>query len=69
MNHYISKEKYRLVDYQYLQTGNTYESIKIIVFELIDKEDNDKGQKLLKHVIDENFIVPFILIIYNKKGN
>ena len=52
MNHYISKEKYRLIDYQYLQTGKTYEPIKIIVFELINKEDNAKGQKLLKHVIE-----------------
>ena len=52
MNHYISKENYRLIDYQYLQTGKTYEPIKIIVFELINKEDNAKGQKLLKHVVD-----------------
>ena len=52
MNHFISKENYRLIDYQYLQTGKTYEPIKIIVFELINKEDNAKGQKLLKHVVD-----------------
>ena len=52
MNQYISKENYRLIDYQYLQTGKTYEPIKIIVFELINKEDNAKGQKLLKHVVD-----------------
>ena len=44
MNHYISKENYRLIDYQYLQTGKTYEPIKIIVFELINKEDNAKGK-------------------------
>ena len=53
MNHYISKENYRLIDYQYLQTGKTYEPIKLVVFELINKEDNNKGQKLLRHVIDK----------------
>ena len=50
MNHYISKEKYRFVDYQYIKTKNQYEPIKAVFFELIDKDDNMKGQKLLKHV-------------------
>ena len=50
MNHYISKEKYRLVDYQYIKTKNQYEPIKAVFFELINKDDNMKGQKLLKHV-------------------
>ena len=52
MNNYISKENYRLIDYQYIQTGKTYEPFKVIAFELINKEDNAKGQKLLKHVVD-----------------
>ena len=52
MNNYISKEKYRLIDYEYLKTGKKYEPIKAIYFELIDKEDNLKGQKLLKHVTE-----------------
>ena len=53
MNHYISKEKYRLIDYQYLVTMTKYEPIKGIFFELIDKEDNNKGQKLLKSVTEK----------------
>ena len=52
MNNYLTKEKYRLIDYQYLKTGKKYEPIKAIYFELIDKEDNLKGQKLLKHITD-----------------
>ena len=50
MNKYISKDKYKIMDYQYLQTEKKYEPIKAIYFDLIDKEDNEKGQKLLKHV-------------------
>ena len=53
MNHYISTERYRLIDYQYLVTMTKYEPIKGIFFELIDKEDNKKGQKLLKSVIEK----------------
>ena len=53
MNHYISKENYRLIDYQYLVTGKKYEPIKGIFFELIDKEDNKKGRKLLKSVSEK----------------
>ena len=49
MNDYLSKEKYRLLDYQYLKTGKNYEPIKAIYFELIDKEDKEKGEKLLKY--------------------
>ena len=52
MNNYKSKENYRLIDYQYLQTGKTYEPIKAIFFELIDKEDKEKGEKLLKYVTE-----------------
>ena len=50
MNKYISKENYKIMDYEYLQTEKQYEPIKAIYFELVDKEDNEKGQKLLKHV-------------------
>ena len=53
MNHYISKDNYKLIDYQYLVTGKKYEPIKAIFFELINKEDNEKGQKLLKYVSEE----------------
>ena len=52
MEHYISKENYRLMDYQYLSTEKTYEPIKAVFFELINKEDNIKGQKLLKNVTE-----------------
>ena len=52
MSNYMSKDNYRILDYQYLQTGKKYEPIKGIYFELIDKEDNAKGQKLLKHVTE-----------------
>ena len=50
MNHYISKENYRLIDYQYLVIGKKYEPIKAIFFELINREDNEKGEKLMKLV-------------------
>lgn len=49
MNKFISKEKYRIIDYQNFVSEKTYEPIKAIFFELINKEDNLKGQKLLKH--------------------
>ena len=52
MEHYISKENYRLMDYQYLSTEKNYEPIKAVFFELINKEDNIKGQKLLKNVTE-----------------
>ena len=52
MNGYISKEKYRLIDFQYLQKEKNYEPIKAIFFELINKEDKEKGQKLLKYVTE-----------------
>ena len=42
--HYITKEHYKLIDFQYLVTQKVYEPIKVIMFELINKEDNDKGQ-------------------------
>ena len=61
MDHYISKEKYRLIDYQYLLTGKKYEPIKAIFFDLINKEDNNKGQKLLKHTAER--------CIINKENN
>ena len=44
MSHYISKEKYRLIDYQYLVLGKKYEPIKVIFFEIINREDNEKGK-------------------------
>ena len=48
-NHYFTKEKYKLIDFQYLKTEKKYEPIKAVFFELINKEDNAKGQKLLKY--------------------
>ena len=46
---YRTQENYKLIDFQYLNSKKTYEPIKVVVFELIDKEDNAKGQKLLRH--------------------
>ena len=46
MNNYKSKDNYRIMDYQYLQTKKKYEPIKGIFFELINKEDNEKRIKL-----------------------
>lgn len=48
-NHYITKEKYKLIDFQYLVTYEKYEPIKVVFFELINKEDCAKGQLLLRH--------------------
>ena len=48
-SNYITQEDYKLIDFQYLKTKEVYEPIKAIFFELIDKEDNAKGQLLLKH--------------------
>ena len=48
-NHYLTREKYKIIDFQYLLTEKKYEPIKAVFFELIDKEDNAKGQKLLKY--------------------
>ena len=49
-NHYLTKEKYRLIDFQYLKTEKKYEPIKIVFFELVNKEDYAKGQLMLKHL-------------------
>ena len=56
MNHYISKENYRLIDYQYLITGKKYEPIKAIFFDLVNREDNEKGKKLLKYISERGKI-------------
>ena len=48
-NHYLTKEKYKIIDFQYLVTVQKYEPIKAVFFNLINKEDNAKGQLLLKH--------------------
>ena len=48
-SNYRTQEYYRLIDFQYLIEKKVYEPIKVVVFELINKEDNLKGQKLLKH--------------------
>ena len=50
-NHYLTKEKYKLIDFQYLLTNKKYEPIKVVIFELIDKEDLAKGHLLLKNFI------------------
>ena len=50
--HYITKEHYKLIDFQYLVTQKVYEPIKVIMFELINKEDNAKGQQLLKYCVE-----------------
>ena len=38
-----------MIDFQYLNSKKNYEPIKAVFFELINKEDNAKGQLLLKH--------------------
>lgn len=48
-SNYKTQENYKLIDFQYLNSKNEYEPIKAIIFELINKEDNAKGQLLLKH--------------------
>ena len=47
-SNYKTKENYKLVDFQYLSSKKAYEKIKLVVFELINKEDNAKGQVLLR---------------------
>ena len=47
--HYLTKEQYKIIDFQYLVPNKNYEPIKSVFFELINKEDNAKGQLLLKH--------------------
>ena len=44
---YKTQENYKLIDFQYLKSK--YNPIKAVIFELINKEDNAKGQLLLKH--------------------
>ena len=51
-NHYLTKEKYKLIDFQYLVTQKHYEPIKSVFFELINKEDNLKGLILLKNLTE-----------------
>ena len=46
-SNYRTQEDYKLIDFQYLNTKN--EPIKAVIFELINKEDNAKGQLLLRH--------------------
>ena len=48
-NHYLTRQKYRLIDFQYLQAQKKFEPIKAIFFNLRDKEDNAKGKLMLKH--------------------
>lgn len=50
--HYMTKEHYKLIDFQYLVTPKVYEPIKVIMFELINREDNAKGQLLLKNCVE-----------------
>ena len=48
-SNYRTQEDYKLIDFQYLNSKKNYEPIKAVFFELINKEDNAKGQLLLKH--------------------
>ena len=48
-SNYRTLEDYKLIDFQYLNSKKNYEPIKAVFFELINKEDNAKGQLLLKH--------------------
>ena len=51
-NHYLTKEKYKLIDFQYLVSEKKYEPLKVVFFELINKEDNEKGKLLHKCCIE-----------------
>ena len=48
-SNYRTQENYRLIDFEYLNSKNKYLPIKVVIFELINKEDNAKGQLLLKN--------------------
>ena len=48
-SNYRTLEDYKLIDFQYLNSKKNYEPIKAVFFELINKEDNAKGELLLKH--------------------
>lgn len=52
-NNYLTKEKYKLIDFQYLIAEQKNEPIKSVFFDLLNKEDNDKGQLLLKHCVEK----------------
>jgi diacylglycerol kinase (ATP) len=47
-----TQDGYKLMDFQYINSNNKYEPIKAIFFELINKEDNAKGQLILKHCVE-----------------
>jgi diacylglycerol kinase (ATP) len=52
-SNYKTQENYKLIDFQYLNSKKAYEPIKVVVFELINKEDNEKGQVLLRHCYEK----------------
>ena len=52
-DHYITKEKYKLIDFQYLVTAKKYEPIKSIYFDLLNKQDVAKGELLIRHCIEQ----------------
>ena len=49
---YKTQENYRLIDFQHLKSKITYEPIKAVFFELVNQDDNSKGQILLKHCVE-----------------
>ena len=51
-SNFKTQENYRLMDFQYIKSNIKYEPIKAVFFELINKEDNAKGQLLLKHCVE-----------------
>ena len=52
-NNYLTKEKYKLIDFQHLLNTEKYEPIKATFFELINLEDKVKGELLLKHCTEK----------------
>ena len=52
-SNYKTQENYKLIDFQYLKSKKPYEPFKVAIFELIDKDDNEKGQILLKHCYEK----------------
>ena len=52
-SNFKTQEDYKLIDFQYLNSKKKYEPIKAVIFELINKEDNAKGQILLRHCYEK----------------
>ena len=55
---YQTDEKYKIIDFPYIESKNKkYENIKAVFFELINKEDKERGTKLLKSCTEKCKII------------